>query len=155
MMLWKITGTIDGNPKSATVEADSEELARKAAARSRMVVKSIGPGHTTIPGGEVSPSLASGIPEVPLSVPAPRLAPDYNGIVIGAGILRILAFVSFASALCVLIIVFAGGLSGRNDGEVAMILGAGMLGPIITGATLWLLASVATAVRDIARNSYR
>jgi hypothetical protein len=84
--------------------------------------------------------------------------PYYAGILLGAGVLRVMAVIWYLTAGFMLISVLTSALS-PNQGivlkwEAVTFQLAGVLGFAAGGAILHMLASLSIALRDIARNSF-
>jgi len=75
-----------------------------------------------------------------------RPTPKYDGITVGAGILRILCVLTWIGALIIIV------QAAQHADSVQFVAGASA---VISGALIWMVAEVGLAIRDIARNSFR
>ena len=82
--------------------------------------------------------------------------PEYRGLELGASLLMAVALVLYDVAALSAVIAVMGAMSGGAGGTMAIMM---MVGPaasaFVSGALLHKISSAATALRVIARNSFR
>jgi hypothetical protein len=162
-MQWKVEGADaeTGADRAIDVEADNEDQATAFARLGGILASSV----TRVPGsGNHADHLAMiATQALPVSYATPRrivTVPDYTGLKLASSMLMILAILAYVlGGLMIVIAVLAiiGGAATRS--------GAGLIGglfsfvssasPIIAGAIMHGMAASCTALRDIARNSFR
>ena len=151
MFEWEVTGAdrATGEEISRRVTATTEEEARTKVGRSMLVehVQYIEP-----PPAYVEPSPAAEKTKVKV--------PVYHGIEVGATLLRVLGTVTAVLGVVLTLIGFVtilkqSGGTVRDDQEVSyagLITGIGLIG---YGVLIAFVGSIGSAIRDIARNSYK
>ena len=145
MLEWDVIGAnrTTGDTVTMRVLADDEEQAIRIVGGAVLVEKVLRAVPTAEPaaGGHAAES-----------------APDYQGILVGAAVLRVIGVLAVVAGL--LLVGFrlvnppAGGAPSEVLSSVATALMAG-LGWVVYGLLIIFVASLGTAVRDIARNSFR
>lgn len=157
-MRWTVEGADaqTGQDRTIQVEAKSREDAEREA-RARGVLPSATYKETADAGamptlnyiGRAAHESAPPGTQVGLAPPRGK-APDYTGIVVGAAVLRITG----AMAAIAGIVLCAMTLNEISGGGLGTALPVGFAW-IISGLVTFMLGSLALAVRDIARNSFR
>jgi hypothetical protein len=158
-MRWKIRGADrdTGDDYQGEFEADSRAEAERQARAINVLVESV----TVM--ADVDPKLVAYASYKPLPATPRVYMPEYTAIVVGSIVLRVCAFVGYIGAVVLLALAVAryqdatGGMSIHADGFVSMELAVSFATSLyIAGASTitLMLAYLAMAIRDIARNSF-
>jgi hypothetical protein len=166
-MQWNVEGAEGSTGKEYVwpIEANSAAEAEEKARRKGMLVSRV------TPAAQAAADHLSEMAGVPVGVPPvaqpidyarhggkSAAVPEYVGLKLGASILNVFGLLSYGVGALWLLLGIISVLSAGSAVSGGFVFGASLVpafGCLVTGACLHTFSAGATALRDIARNSFR